>query len=413
MPHGRDIPPAAIRGAQSPPRPPMTTHAFSRPKWVIHLLGAMLFAGMICLPLFDAAFHVAPQVNVMEGPPGRDPFAGSGLAGALDAFNILRHGYLDKTFGFRKLLVKWENRLDYCLLDASTADLPVVAGPGGWLFLAKENPQLNTVDDFRGLHPFTPAQLAAWTGEFAARRDWLAVRGIPYLVVLAPNKQTVYPEELPARYTRVGPTRTDQLVTALSGAGITVVDLRPVLAGGKKSAAIYYRTDSHWTPAGTATAYAGILAALARTVPAMSGDAPKKNAPVPLPGTPGDLAAMLGLGDGCFAEERFASAPEGGARAVRSDAAGLTAAGDVQPAEVFEISGSGLPRAVIFRDSFFQDMLPLLSEHFSRAVYLWPFPSTHKGPRRFDRELVERERPDVVVDEIVERYFTVPPVAGN
>ncbi|MDQ7832117.1 MAG: hypothetical protein RDU30_10310 [Desulfovibrionaceae bacterium] len=386
----------------------MTVLPVSRPARAIHLLGAALFVCLICLPLFDAVFHVAPEVNVMEAGPGPSPFEGHGPAGVLRAFNILRGGYLEKAFGFRKLLVKYENYLNYCLLGSSTADLSVVAGPGGWLFLARENPELNTVEDYRGTRLFTPQELAAWTAEFAARRDWLAARGIPYLVVLAPNKQTIYPEKLPARYNQVGPaTRTDQLLAALTGAGVAVLDLRPLLLDLKKTAQAYYRTDSHWTPVGARAAAGDILAALARQLPGLDTTLPADLETVAAPGVGGDLAAMLGLGD-CFDEDKFILVPKGGFQAVRGDASGLAGPRDVNPADVFERPGSGLPRAVIFRDSFGQDLLPFLSEHFSRVVYQWPFPSTAQAPRRFDRELILAEKPDVVVDEIVERYFTVP-----
>ena len=40
-------------------------------------------------------------------------------------------------------------------------------------------------------------------------------------------------------------------------------------------------------------------------------------------------------------------------------------------------------------------LAPFLSEHFGRAVYVWQYP--------FDEALVEAERPDVVVFEMVER----------
>ena len=53
----------------------------SRPARAIHLLGAALFVCLISLPLFDAVFHVAPEVNVMEGGPGPSPFAEPGPAG--------------------------------------------------------------------------------------------------------------------------------------------------------------------------------------------------------------------------------------------------------------------------------------------------------------------------------------------
>ncbi|MEF3696052.1 alginate O-acetyltransferase AlgX-related protein [Desulfolutivibrio sp.] len=391
----------------------MTVLPVSRPAWAIHLLGTAVFACLICLPLFDAVFHAAPEVNVMEAGPGASPFDGHGPAGVLRAFNILRGGYLEKAFGFRKLLVKYENYLNYCLLDSSTADLSVVAGPGGWLFLAKENPTLNTVEDYRGTRLFTPQELAAWTAEFTARRDWLAQRDIPYLVVVAPNKQTIYPEKLPARYNRVSPaTRTDQLIAALAGAGVAVADLRPVLLDLKKSAQAYYRTDSHWTPVGARAAAGDILAALAKYFPGLGTASQTDLQVIPAPGVGGDLAAMLGLGD-CFVEDKFSLAPKDGFRAVPADASGLAGPRDIGPADAFERPDSGLPRAVIFRDSFGQDLIPFLSEHFSRSVYQWPFPSTAKEPRRFDRELILAEKPDVVVDEIVERYFTVPLAASR
>ena len=66
---------------------------------------------------------------------------------------------------------------------------------------------------------------------------------------------------------------------------------------------------------------------------------------------------------------------------------------------VTEIAGSSLPRAVVFRDSFASRLVPFLSEHFSRAVYLWQ--------NDFDPEIVLRERPDVVIQEIAGRHLYV------
>jgi hypothetical protein len=43
--------------------------------------------------------------------------------------------------------------------------------------------------------------------------------------------------------------------------------------------------------------------------------------------------------------------------------------------------------------------IPLIAEHFSRATYVWNF--------RFDPDLIEREKPAVVVDECVERLVRV------
>jgi len=390
-------------------RAPMTTSASSRPRRAITLLTALVFAALISLPIADALFHVAPAVNIMEPSDKREAQAETGLAGVLDRFNALRYGHLDRTFGFRNLLVKWHNYLVYCLLGASSSEMSVLAGPDGWLFLAKESRRLNAIEDFRGTRLYSPQELAAWTAEFTARRDWLKSQGMAYLVVMAPNKQSIYPEKLPPGYNQVGPTRTDQLVDAIRQAGVEVLDLRPALLDRKTTDQVYYLTDSHWTPAGVETAYAEILAAVNRLVPLGAEAAPLALSNTPARDGGGDLGHMLGLCGDCFPERQVISAPQGGSRAVPADAQRYANPTDIMPVAAFERPGSGLPRALFLRDSFFQSMMPLLSEHFSRVAYVWPTPSSHKGFRRFDREMILAERPDVVVEEIAERYFIVPP----
>jgi hypothetical protein len=59
----------------------------------------------------------------------------------------------------------------------------------------------------------------------------------------------------------------------------------------------------------------------------------------------------------------------------------------------------------MFHDSFGVRLIPFLSEHFARIVY-------SSGPadwrRNFDPQLVERERPQVVIQEIAERLLVAP-----
>ena len=81
--------------------------------------------------------------------------------------------------------------------------------------------------------------------------------------------------------------------------------------------------------------------------------------------------------------------------AVVEPAGGYATGGDGRI--VTEIPGSSLPRAVIFRDSFASALAPFLSEHFSRAVYLWQ--------NDFDADIVLQEHPDVVIQEIVGRHL--------
>ena len=62
---------------------------------------------------------------------------------------------------------------------------------------------------------------------------------------------------------------------------------------------------------------------------------------------------------------------------------------------ISERKGYNLPRLVMFRDSFASLLLQFLAPHFSRAAYVWT--------RGFDARLIEAERPQIVIQEMVER----------
>jgi hypothetical protein len=54
-----------------------------------------------------------------------------------------------------------------------------------------------------------------------------------------------------------------------------------------------------------------------------------------------------------------------------------------------------LPRMVMLRDSFANFLVTLLSQNFSRAAYLWD--------NNFNLALMQSEKPDLVLFELVER----------
>jgi hypothetical protein len=62
---------------------------------------------------------------------------------------------------------------------------------------------------------------------------------------------------------------------------------------------------------------------------------------------------------------------------------------------IYEQPNADLPRLVMFRDSMGMALIPLLSENFHRSVYILA--------QAFDTVTIEREHPDIVIDEIVER----------
>jgi hypothetical protein len=91
----------------------------------------------------------------------------------------------------------------------------------------------------------------------------LAKSGILLRLVVIPEKHTVYSEYLPdwARPRMAGPRGIpDQIVGELSRRGVDgVLDLRPVFIARRHERQLFYRTDSHWNPAGATLALETLL----------------------------------------------------------------------------------------------------------------------------------------------------------
>jgi alginate O-acetyltransferase complex protein AlgJ len=252
------------------------------------------------------------------------------------------------------------------------------------------------LEDYANVEALTPAATANWRQAVVRARDWLRARGVAYVFVVAPDKHVLYAEHMPPTLERVGDlSRTDQLYTTLQDTGVAV-DLRPWLFEAKSRERIYHQTDTHWNDRGALIAYQRIIEAVRVWVPATPPPWTRDDfEPVERTVEGLDLAAMIGL-KRVLREHDLALMPKRPRRARVVEPAGA-AAMDELGRLVTEIDDPALPRAVIFRDSFASRLVPFVSEHFSRAVYVWQ--------NDFDANLIQQERPDVVIQEIVGRHL--------
>lgn len=273
------------------------------------ILTAVVFVTSISIPSVAHYLNISPPVPLQDNEPNTMPT----LTGDFDTISQviykLRRNWLERYFGLRKLLLRWESILDVRLLNSTTPFETVIAGRNEWLFLSQENPNLNVVNDYRAIAPLNDLEVTTWVKLFQERRDWLATRGIPYLLTVAPNKCTIYPEQLPMAYNRVrSKTKLDQMIDALKAGGIDVLDLREPLFETKSHHQVYYRTDSHWTPYGAFDAYQAIVTRMQRYFPALAPAQEKDFTITEEPGLLGGLAYMIALGD-LYPENRVVFTP--------------------------------------------------------------------------------------------------------
>ena len=98
-------------------------------------------------------------------------------------------------FGGRDLLVRFHHGALLRVFGVSSLGT-VMRGTDGWFYwLGEDGHSLDR--HYRGTLEFPQAYVDDTAAELARRHDWLAARGIAYVVVVVPEKFTIYPEHLP------------------------------------------------------------------------------------------------------------------------------------------------------------------------------------------------------------------------
>ncbi|MCG5053892.1 MAG: hypothetical protein KA712_13090 [Myxococcales bacterium] len=277
----------------------------------------------------------------------------------------------------------------------------MLVGKQGFLFLNQD-----FMPEALENRPFSKAQLTERVGFFEEIQRALDEFGGKLLVVIAPNKASIFPQHLPDGYRPSSWTRLDHLYEALAEVGIATLDLRPTLRSSKEL--VYDRLDTHWNGRGTALATAEIDAAISRmTGWASRFDASKvrfqdeKSA--------GDLARLMELERWLTERSVRAFWTDSPAKILGNDpyagiAKGARLRGLVVQYEHPEIPEDGL--VMIHHDSFgFPETLQSLLPHVL-ARSRWTL-ETH----RVELLQIRKLRPRVLVYLSAERYlFSPPPV---
>ena len=173
----------------------------------------------------------------------------------------------------------------------------VILGTDGWLYYVGASTDRLLDRHVRGRDPFSQAELEHWRRLLLERTRHFKSIGARYVLVVAPDKESIYQEHLPAWIgPKLGPSRLDQLMGFLNSAPeVTVIDLRPSLIASKGSDVLYYKTDTHWNPRGAHAAYREIVRVLEPYFPSISVKSWLSFNPRITMGQGMDIAKMIGL----------------------------------------------------------------------------------------------------------------------
>jgi alginate O-acetyltransferase complex protein AlgJ len=357
---------------------------------VLFVFVMFVLAGVSLSNCLDSSNTVAKVENRMMAPLPKFRLWSPTLPLFPGAFNAF---YNDR-FAYRQALISLVNYVSYKALSVSNST-QVVVGHHAWLFF------LDGGDEETARHEplFSQDEIHQWGRVLEARRAWLAARNIKFLFVIAPSKCSIYPEELPSAYNPVHEqSRQDQLLSYLkSNTKVSLLDLRQTLMEAKKFARLYYYTDTHWDHLGAFLAYTKIADRLQTWFPRLKplGFADMRIDTFRF--EDGDLQNMMGL-HGLISEIVPRALPKKNAnyRTSMIDTKGQSEVTHPQNVpHATDINDPSLPRAVCLQDSFMEAMSPLLSRHFSHISYY--------KQQEFPASIILREKPDVVIEELVER----------
>ncbi len=134
------------------------------------------------------------------------------------------------------------------LLDVDVNGISTVAlfGNNGYLFHQNENDG-TSLHDYIGDNHFSQKELESIAANLEKEKKYVEQNGSKFVLLLIPNKETMYPEWMPSYISRVDETtREDLLVEYLrEHTDINVVYAKDTLMQNKELYPLYYRTDTH------------------------------------------------------------------------------------------------------------------------------------------------------------------------
>jgi len=290
-------------------------------------------------------------------------------------------------FGGRSDLTYLGARLQMTTLGFP-ANRQVLLGQDQWLFYDQHyKPGKAYFADYRGLERFSEAQLNQIRNNLVQTQQALARCGVAFYAVMAPDKQTVYPDKMPFAPSTAGPTKLDQLMAALRQVpDLHVLDLRPVLKQARDMEAhdVYFQTDTHWNALGAFHAVNALLQTLRGQGWAVTGLKRQEWEVTARPFAGGDIAvSMLSLPH-YFADTEWVMSPRPDASAQKP---------------------AGAPRLLLYGDSFSEAMQPFLDAQMGHVTVI--------RRAHVDGQELQLHQPQVVVVEVLERLLNgwlSPPV---
>lgn len=248
-------------------------------------------------------------------------------------------------FFLRQELITLDNQLSaLCLHTSGAAD--VILGRDGWLYYD------STMDNYTGQNLMTDRELYSAATNLELMANYCREQGKQFLFVIAPNKNALYPENMPDTGIAAPRKDAENLHRELTARQVAYVDLFALFDAREEK--LYFAHDSHWNSKGAALAADAINGAFGS--PSQYFSDPFAAA-VP---HQGDLYEML-----------YPAGQDPEQNPVYGGKLNFTyaGAGNKPDSITLKTEGGGEGSLLAYRDSFGNLLYPYLADSFSSAYF--------------------------------------------
>ena len=292
--------------------------------------------------------------------------------------------YFNDYLPFKTELVKLKNLSDIFVFKNIISD-SVLLGKNDWLFL-KWHP---LIPDYIGNYEFSNEELEIAKNNLIYFRNELKKKNIDFILMIAPNKNIIYPENMPSFISRKNENNsTDYFIRYMEdNTDIKIVYPKNELLKYKKKYQLYYKYDTHWNYLGAYVGYSELMKKMnieVANLDIMNIELSNKN-------RSGDLASMISL------KKKITNDNEYIIKNYDKKSFHITAhSNDIQMYAETMATNTNDYKLFIIRDSFTTAMFNYIASSFNNVTF-----AHYSGYFKID--YIIDKSPNILVIEVVER----------
>lgn len=279
--------------------------------------------------------------------------------------------WFSEHFAFRNQLVNADSRVKSTVMGTSP-DSDVIVGKDGWLYYG------DTSDDFLNINTLSEREINNIAHNLRMIDDYCNTCGAEFIFFSAPNKNSIYPENMPFNYIPADKNNNYELLSAVLSEDDFWLDMKSALLSADSSVPLYHKTDTHWNNLGAYAGHTTIMTKLNRNICGAGTQWYTKNDRL------GDLALMLYPAESAkdtqiYNDYEYSYTYQGRFRGLD----------DITINTINENAIGGL---LMFRDSYGEAILPYMAECFNNAEFsrIVPYRLNDIDNKTVILEIVER-----------------------